>query len=683
MSAHPLAGESVHDSEERFRLLAESNPSIMWMADSQGRLTYVSEQWYRFTGLARGPQPESGWATLALHPEDLGRVTEAWKSTVASGAEYEAEVRARRSDGIYRWFVVRAHPLKDSTGRVAQWFGSTTDIHDRRESEDAARFLAKASEVLSQVGDYESSLARIAELAVPSIADWFGVHIRESDGTVRRVAVSHADDAKKRAVEELYSAYPPGEGAMYGAPAVIAANQALFLPSFEAAAPRVARDARHLELLLALGLRSMLCVPMRSRGQVVGALTLATAESGREYSELHLRAAEDLANRAAVAIENAQLVEALREADRRKDEFLAMLAHELRNPLAPVRNAVQILRDKASAVPEARWAHDVIDRQVRQMSRLVDDLLDVSRITSGKIELRRERVALAAAIQAAVESSRPFIERGRHELAIDMLPEPLFLDADFARLTQVASNLLNNAAKYTPAGGHIRLVVERDDPDVVIRVVDDGIGIPSDMLLRIFEMFVQLDRGAAHSQGGLGIGLTLVRQLVDLHGGSVKAFSGGPGKGSEFVVRLPLSRSEGGAGLESGGADVMIESGSGVRVLVVDDNRDSADSLAILLKARGSEVRVAYDGEEAVELARSFEPDVALLDLGLPKLPGLEVARRIRKARGQKVLLVAVTGWGQEENRRQSREAGFDHHFTKPVDLQALLKLIREAPLVR
>jgi signal transduction histidine kinase/ActR/RegA family two-component response regulator len=540
---------------------------------------------------------------------------------------------------------------------------------------EAARFLARASAALAQVADYERTLERIAALAVPFFADWFGVHIRESDGSIRRIAVKHLDPAMEAAVVEMYRRYPPSEGRLYGAPQVIATGETLWAPDFNAIAPAAARDEEHLRLLRGLGLESFICVPMRSRGKVVGALTFATAESGRRYSELHLRSAEDLAARAAIAIENAQLFEALREADRRKDEFLAMLAHELRNPLAPIRNAVEILRAKPSLHPDGQWINDVVDRQVRQMSRLVDDLLDVSRITSGKIELRKAPVTLAAAIAAAVESSRPAIERGAHVLDVVVPPAPIPLDADLARLSQILSNLLDNAAKYSHNGGRITLSASREGDEAVVRVADTGIGIPAEMLGSVFDMFVQVERGAEQSQGGLGIGLTLVKRLVELHGGRVEARSGGRGKGSEFTVRLPARSSTLASHGPATAAQAPVASGKR-RVLVVDDNRDAADSLAFLLRSQGNEVDVAYDGVEAVDAAQRFNPDTVLLDIGLPKLYGHEVARRLRESHGPSVLLVAVTGWGQDEDLRRSREAGFDHHLTKPVEFDKLMDLL-------
>jgi CheY-like chemotaxis protein/two-component sensor histidine kinase len=371
--------------------------------------------------------------------------------------------------------------------------------------------------------------------------------------------------------------------------------------------------------------------------------------------------------------EQRRLMNELIEADRRKDEFLATLAHELRNPLAPLRTSVQLLRRKEPLSPELQRATDVIDRQVQQLVRLVDDLLDVSRITLGKLELRKQRVTLATVVEAALEASRPLIEQRGHEITVTLPPEPVELDADLTRLAQVLLNLLNNAAKYTERGGCIRLAAEREGGEVVVRVQDAGMGIPADMLPRVFEMFVQADR----SQDGLGIGLTLVKRLVQMHGGSIHAHSEGPGRGSEFVVRLPTA-GESSLGVHpASGEGAAPAPSSRHRILVVDDNRDAAETMAELLGLTGNDLRTAHDGIEAVEVAAEFRPHVVLLDIGLPRMDGYEVARKIREQPWSSgTVLVALTGWGQEEDRRRSREAGFDHHLIKPVEPEALLELL-------
>ena len=388
-----------------------------------------------------------------------------------------------------------------------------------------------------------------------------------------------------------------------------------------------------------------------------------------KHPELILLAVEDVS-----AVR--ERADELAEASRLKDEFLATLAHELRNPLAPIRNAVQYLGMEGLKEPDVKTARDVIARQVTVMVRLIDDLLDVARITRNKLDIRKQRVELAAVVESAVESSRPLIQQCGHELTVRLPPKPIRLDADPVRLAQVFSNLLNNAAKYTERGGHIWLTAELQGSDAVVSVRDDGSGIPGDMLARIFDMFTQVDRSLERSQGGLGIGLTLVRRLVEMHDGSIEARSSGPDEGSEFVVRLPVfiqpaqqppPRSDG----------PRTTALSGCRILVVDDNKDSADSLKMLLRLKGNDIRTAYDGLEAVDVAETFRPELVLLDIGLPKLNGYEVARRIRQQSwGREVILVALTGWGQEEDRRRSQEAGFNAHMVKPVDLEELHALL-------
>lgn len=371
--------------------------------------------------------------------------------------------------------------------------------------------------------------------------------------------------------------------------------------------------------------------------------------------------------------------EALREADRRKDEFLATLAHELRNPLAPICNAVEIMQCAQGNAPAMEAACDVLKRQLGHLVRLIDDLLEISRITSGKLQLRKERIELSTAVCNAVEATRPLVDAAGHELTISLPPDPVYLDADSTRLAQIFSNLLNNAAKYAEKGGHIWLTARRHGDRITVSVRDTGIGIAAEHLSHIFEMFSQALPALERSQGGLGIGLALVRGLVELHGGTIEAHSDGPGEGSEFIVRLPVAE----APVRQPPPDQSAETGAPLgptsksRILVVDDNPDTTTMLATILERTGHDVRVAHDGLEAVHAAAAFRPDVVLLDIGLPKLNGYEVAQRIRQQRGaQNVALIAVTGWGQQEDRRRAMEAGFDHHLTKPVELAALMRLL-------
>jgi signal transduction histidine kinase/ActR/RegA family two-component response regulator len=381
-----------------------------------------------------------------------------------------------------------------------------------------------------------------------------------------------------------------------------------------------------------------------------------------------------------------QSQEALRETDRRKDEFLAMLAHELRNPPAPILNSLYILNMPAADPAVAGQAREVIERQVQHLVRLVDDLLDVSRIMRGKIVLRKERLDLSVAIARAVETAQPVIDSRGHRLTVALAPEPIAVDADLVRLAQVIANLLNNAAKYTDPGGEIRLSTERRDGEAVVRVRDTGVGIAADVLPRVFDLFVQADRSLDRAHGGMGVGLTLVRTLVERHGGTVVASSEGVGRGSEFVVRLPLMperRPEARPPSDDAVLAVRRDPSGQLparRVLVVDDNADAADSLAILLRMYGQIVRVVHDGMAALEAAQCEPPDVVFLDLGMPGMNGFEVARRLRQQPAtENALLVAVTGWGQAEDRRRTHEAGFDHHLVKPVDAGAVQGLLAQA----
>jgi PAS domain S-box-containing protein len=376
--------------------------------------------------------------------------------------------------------------------------------------------------------------------------------------------------------------------------------------------------------------------------------------------------------------ERKQAEEALKEAGRRKDEFLATLAHELRNPLAPIRNAVQILRLKGPPSEELEWAENIIDRQIQQMIRLIDDLLDVSRITHDKLELRKQTVELARVVESAIETSRPLIEESNHQLTVSLPKAPVYLEADEIRLAQIFSNLLNNAAKYTAAGGRIQLTAEKRRDAAVVTVKDSGIGIPKSKLSHVFEMFAQIDSSLGQTRGGLGIGLTLAKRLVHLHGGTIEAKSDGPGKGSEFIVRLPITRQ--GLNLEqlrSAADGQQALPTSSLRVLIVDDNRNTANSLAMVLRTMGNEIRIAHDGEEAISIAKTFEPEVALLDIGLPKLNGYEVCRRIRQEPwGRTAVVVALTGWGRKEDFSNAQEAGFDHHIVKPANPEEVMKLV-------
>jgi signal transduction histidine kinase len=550
----------------------------------------------------------------------------------------------------------------------------------RAAAEEATRrstFLAEASKVLASSLDYEATLRGLLRLAVPYLADLGAITLVDDQGHVRQTELAwlgpsnqpstravpgpeglhpNLAEALRRVLDQAASEYLP-DVAMVGQtqPAL---RETASQPDAESAPD--------------FALRSVVITPLLARGRVLGALSLAMGPSGRRYDASDRALAEDLASRAAIAIDNARLYREVQEADHRKNEFLSMLAHELRNPLAPIRNAVQLLRMRGNDHPDLDAIRDLIDRQVQQLVRLVDDLLDISRITRGKIRLQKEPVEVAAVVARAVETSRPLIDARKHALTVTLPPEPLRVEGDPVRLAQVLGNLLNNAAKYTEDGGKIWLTAVREGNEAVLRVRDTGVGIPADLLGSVFDLFTQIEQSLDRSQGGLGIGLTLVRRLVEKHGGRVQAFSAGPGQGSEFTVRLPLLLTEGPHPATANG-QTNGAAGGRCRVLVVDDNNDAADSLAQLLRVAGHEVQVCNDGPEALTTYVTFQPEIVLLDIGLPGMDGYEVARRLRsQTNNGKPLLVALTGYGQAEDIRRSLEAGFDHHFVKPADLAAL-----------
>jgi signal transduction histidine kinase len=524
----------------------------------------------------------------------------------------------------------------------------------RAAAEEANRrlsFLAGAAGVLGQSLDVLVTARDVARVAVPFLADAAALVLTEPPVGATGVTIAEADGDAVR-VSDV-----PG-------------RDRLPEPLAEAIERTLLRQVdRESSLVFAL--------PLRTRGRTVAVLALSREASGREVGPVDRATADALASRAAIALDNARLYREVQQADRQKNEFLSMLAHELRNPLAPIRNAVEVMKLRGEIPQDLAWARDVIDRQMRQLSRLVDDLLDVSRITRGKIELRKQPIELAPVVLQAVEASRPFIESKRHELTASVPEEPIRVNGDAARLAQVLTNLLINAAKYTEEGGHVWVTARRDGNEAVLAVKDSGVGIPPDMLSAVFDLFIQVEHSIDRSQGGLGVGLTLVKRLVEMHGGSVKASSDGLGRGSEFVVRLPAVVEAVPSPTAPNSAEKGSQSTQPLRVLVVDDNADTADTLATLLELEGHQVKLAHDGPTALAAAATFRPDAVVLDLGLPGMDGFEVARRLRdRTGGNGPVLVAVSGYCQDEDRKRARLAGFDHHLVKPAEIGTLASLL-------
>jgi PAS domain S-box-containing protein len=674
--------DTVRAGEERLQMALEVGGMGIWQTSLQTGESIWWPGMAEMHGLPAGSAPRTPEDYYAMvHPEDRASVVDAVQQALADGTGHRVEYRVLWPDGSTRWVEGRGRVRRDAQGKPTLMAGICLDITRRKQTEHDLKFLAEASAELAGLNDYQGTLDRIARLAVPRFADWCAVDMLDDDGaTLRRVAVAHVDPAKVHLAHELHQRFPPDRDAPSGPWNVIRTGRSELVSDIT---PDLldagTRSPAYVAILRTLGLTSYLGVPLSARGRTLGVLIFISAESRRRYTEEDRALAEDLARRAGVAVDNARLMVAMKESDRAKDVFLATLAHELRNPLAPIWNGLSIIKRAKGDAGRIEQIGGIIERQVGQLTRLVDDLLDVSRISTGKIELKKEPTNLVSILNSAVETSRPHIEAAHHKLSISFPDEPTDLIADPARMAQVFSNLLNNAAKYTRRGGQIEVAVQSHPHELVVKVRDNGTGIAREMLGKVFGLFTQVTHPTERRQGGLGIGLSLVDGLVRLHGGRVEAHSAGLDQGSEFTVHLPRvlrPPSPGAAPAPAGAAGGDAVNGNARRLLVVDDNEDSASTVAELLKMSGNEVSVAHDGTSAVERTASFRPDVVLLDIGLPDINGYEVARRIRRLEGvRQPILIALTGWGQLQDKQAAAQAGFDHHWTKPVDPARLQEL--------
>jgi PAS domain S-box-containing protein len=672
--------ESVMSSEARLQLALEVGGMGVWQADLRTR----ESTWWPGMDMVHGLPPGAPPVAMAdypalIHPDDRARVREVVQDALERRTDPRVEYRVVWPDGSVHWLEGRGKLFVDADGKPMSVAGVCLDITRRKNIEHDLAFVAQASAELADLTDYQSTLDKIAQLAVPHFADWCAVDMLEADGSLRRVAVAHVDPDKVQLGHDLHRRFPPSPEQPDATWSVLSTGQSQLVHEItDEMLDAGVSDPEYRAALRALGLRSYIGAPLRVRGRTLGAIMFITAESRRRYEAGDLALAEDLGRRAAVAIENAKLLRALQDSDRAKDVFLATLAHELRNPLAPIRNGLTLIQLSPGDAARISQVTDIIERQVGQLTRLVDDLLDVSRITTGKIELKKEETNLVTILNSAIETARPHIESAQHRLTLSFPSEPTTLRADPVRLAQVFSNILHNASKYTPHGGEIHVRVETQADSLVVRVRDSGTGIAPDMLKKVFTLFTQVTHPVERRQGGLGIGLSLVEGLVRLHGGSVEANSQGLNRGSEFIVTLPRGTAVAHhVARPANEGDAAVGNGSGSRrILVVDDNVDAATTVGDLLEMYGNEVTLAHDGTSAVDRTREFRPDVVLLDIGLPDINGYEVARQIRRLEGvRQPLLVALTGWGQQADKKLASRAGFDQHWTKPVDSAKLKEL--------
>ncbi|MEO8681344.1 MAG: ATP-binding protein [Vicinamibacterales bacterium] len=676
----------LSEDEERLRLAVDAGQLGVWDWDVVNDIVAWSDRVYELHDVPAGGfgGRVADFAAL-VHPDDAGGVGAAIQDALKSGDSFAAEFRVPLRNGRIRWLSTRAEVIRDQDGKPVRMVGSTNDVTERVEllaaerrsravAEQARRrleLLAKAGSVLSRSLEPDATLRAIASIVVPDIADWCRVDLLDAAGEMRRALTYHSDPETARRGTELVARLrvpPESPGSM----AWVAAHGQPFLTNLDAPVHvDPTRDHDLLTFAEAIGMRSFFTVPLVARGRTIGALGALQAESGRAFSEDDCALIAELAQRAALALDNArsyaEAEAALKQAEtanRSKDEFLAMLAHELRNPLAPIVTALHVMqmRGDDAGLEERR----IIERQVAHLSRLVDDLLDVSRITQGKIQLERELVSMNAVIARALELTQPALQRRARPVERDLGDKPLFVFGDGVRLVQVICNLLTNAAKFTPREGHIGIRMREADGQVIVALEDAGKGITADLLPRVFDLFVQSEQPLDRQAGGLGLGLAIVKTLVTMHGGTVQVASAGAGQGTTFTVSLPAAD-----GALLADDDLATETTRPVghgRILVVDDNADAAESLVILLRSVGYEVASAGDGDGALEAFAAVRPDLAILDIGLPGMDGYELARRLRDAAAPRsVRLVALTGYGQARDRARALAASFDEHLVKPV----------------
>lgn len=577
-------------------------------------------------------------------------------------------------EGRHLWLSVSCFRILDESGAVQYVATTISNISERKSREDKLEFMLESAKILSITADFRKRLTEKARLAVPSLADWCAIDILDGK-KLERVVVVHSDPKKLAYLEEFQKKYPPDLSAPTSVYNVIRRQETQYIPIVTDEMIRgAAQSPEHLEAIRKLELRSVIVVPIVVRGRELGALTLAYAESGRTYSEEDVRFFEEYCAHLGNTFDNARLYDAIQKRDKAKDMFLASLSHELRNPLAPIRSALELIKIKGLP-PEVIEDVTIIEHQFDHMARLLGDLLDVTRFTHAKITVNMSRMEVRRVVERALKAIDPLVRNADITLHFTYPSTALEIEADETRIEQAVTNLISNAIKFTPAGGSIWVDIEKsDDTCVFIKVRDNGAGIDERDMPNIFDMYYQGSHTRDSASTGLGIGLLLVKKIVELHGGEIRATSEGRGKGSEFVMSLPLATPAGHNNLaprKSG--DV-----NGMRILVVDDNIHAADSLVKLLNRVGAKAEALYSGEET--LATSVDKfDVLLLDVGMPRMDGYELVRELRR-RGTTLPIVALTGYGMADDREKAKKAGFSSHLTKPIGLKELTTTIESLP---
>ncbi|HWI16450.1 MAG TPA: PAS domain S-box protein [Vicinamibacterales bacterium] len=630
------AEADLDDIRSRMESALQAGAIGTWAWDVQGDHFYGDASLASIFGVSRDTVSGGPLAAVvdAIHPDDQARVRSLVQQALDSGTHYEADYRLARPDGSIRWVTARGQVERNQDGVAVRFPGVIMDVTERKLAESELQRVTAESERMRRL--YETVLSATPDFIYVFSLDHRVLYANES---LIRMWGKGREGALGKTFLEI--GYEPWHAEMHDRE--IDQVRATKEP-IRGEVPFTGTNGRRIY--------DYIFVPVIGADGEVEAVAGTTRDvTDRKESEL-----------------------ALAESDRKKDEFIALLAHELRNPLAPIRNGLQIVQQAQDPAVRER-AQQMMDRQLAHMVRLIDDLLDISRISRNKLELRTAPVTIAEVVESAVEAAQPAIDAAGHELIVTLPSRPVHLNADLTRLAQVLSNLLANSAKYTERGGKISLSAERKNGMIEMVVKDTGIGIPSDALPGVFDMFSQVDRSIERSAGGLGIGLALVKGLTEMHGGTVVAHSDGEGQGSTFIVTLPTLADE--APLDHPTSASALPGQRARRVLIVDDSRDGAESLGMMLEIAGHEVAIAYDGLEAIEKAAQFRPEVILMDVGMPRLNGLEATRRIRQEPwGQAATIIALTGWGQECDREQSREAGCNGHLVKPVTFEELQKIL-------
>ncbi|HTS82990.1 MAG TPA: ATP-binding protein [Myxococcaceae bacterium] len=660
--------------EERFRSIVETNADMVWVADWNGHNRHVVPAWCALTGQRPEEMLGLGWIDV-VHPDDLERTARLWAEAVAQRRRFYAEYRVHKASGGWATVASRGIPLLRADGKIREWVGTTIDVTTRHREEEALRILSGGAAELSGTLDYEATLRAVGEMAIPTFADVCIVDLVEDSGSLRRVLVS--GNIEEEALTELRAMAPRTDADSPVTEALRTGRSVLRERVPAAVKLEMAADPERLRLFERLSPTSLVCAPLSARGRTLGVISFLTVRSGRRFDRLDLGLVEELARRAALAMVNAELYQRAEEASRAKDEFLATVSHELRTPLASILGWTRLLRRGGLSPEKQIRALETLERNAKAQTRLVEDLLDVSRIVSGKTRLDLETVDLGRVVEAAVESLRPSAESRGVQLVSSIAP--CTLTGDPERLHQILFNLLSNSMKFTPRGGRVSVSLAVCDGAATLTVSDTGQGIRADFLPHVFERFRQADTTVTRAHGGLGLGLAIVRHLVELHGGTVAASSAGEGHGSTFIVQLPLTRAlaaeRTARTVEVAGTPERV-SLSGLRLLVVDDEPDTLEMLASTLEGHGAEVVTLGDAERALAWLASNRADALISDIAMPRMDGCALIREIRRMRSGSTAgmpAVALSAFARPEDRSRALEAGFQDYLTKPVEPEVLV----------